>query len=240
MFVAPQRCNAEDTRADKARLKPFFAELALVGGKSERRREELRALSELGAGGFKRLHLAWEAMSDADAANDYYMPPSIKGKTARQASAAAASRRDNESAYGVYSGGWQAERRGAWTSTAQKTNSSFEAELVEAISQQYGWRPGDPPGPGSSEIAGSWRGQSVLHRNIETAFGIIMDRVDAHPNLQRAAPSEAASHVTSRLRLAARAPAAIMRIGGKVPYEMEHRLAMFCDRAAGGLGAWDS
>lgn len=154
---------------------------------------------------------------------------------------------------GADSGGWPQERRGAWTERSGKARV-FAAELVEAIAQLFGWH---GQAHEYAELASRIRrGWSDKERETLAALQLAVEcelacaaSASSHPDA--AARQSAASTTTQRepdasdsiaapLEFAVRAPASLLKMDtGPAAFELEQRLALFLDRAAGGPGAWD-
>lgn len=150
-------------------------------------------------------------------------------------------------------GGWPRERRGAWTERSDRDVApSFEMELREAITSLYGWH---APGiePAAQFVT---RVDALPLKERKTFFNVAFIPDGAGEMVQKmkfglkefdrkhlkfAAEElrqEGFNVADEDLQYGVRAPESLIHLGGKVPFEVEERLALFEDRARGGKGAW--
>ncbi|UZJ51502.1 hypothetical protein CBS101457_000822 [Exobasidium rhododendri] len=159
-------------------------------------------------------------------------------------------------------GGWPRERRGAWTERSDRDLApSFAVELRDAINSLYGWDAPDveaaakfctrkrmmPPEEQhnirnmafSPDRAGDYvekikDGMREDDKGMLRVFqGILQKRYRDELGLNANEPIQVPD-----LQFGTRAPRSLIHLGGKVPYDMEDRLALFEDRARGGKGSW--
>jgi hypothetical protein len=177
-------------------------------------------------GGLKVLKLCWD------------VPPASTASAPRVA--------------GTDSGGWPQERRGAWTERSGKARV-FAAELVEAIAQLFGWHgQAHEYAELASRIRRGWSDKeretlAALQLAVEcelacaASANVLPDaaaRQSGASGTQR--QPDASDNIAAPLEFAVRSPASLLKMDtGPAAFELEQRLALFLDRAAGGPGAWD-
>lgn len=159
-------------------------------------------------------------------------------------------------------GGWPREVKGAWTERSDRDLApNFAVELRDAINALYGW---DAPGieaaakfcarkamvskksrhllenfAFSPDFAGELveKIKNGLKENDKVLLRNAKNFLNSELKLDHGITSSDLD-IISKLQFGTRAPRSLIHLGGKVPYEMEDRMALFEDRARGGKGAW--
>lgn len=185
------------------RLRVFFQ--ALDAGPEDRARLA-EAWDALGLDGLQRLELCWR--SDTGVNSTAPTPAHV------------------QATHSMYTGGWPQERRGAWTDRAS-AQETFRQELVDSISELYGWHdvaPGMPDGTFVPRLQQGFhnRDHTMLER-LEVYFGTLAPPTDTAADT---APSLA------KLQFRARRPATFLDVGQQAAALLvTERLALFWQRA---------
>lgn len=194
---------------------------------------DAKTLRAWGAGGFERLHLAWDTSGDSVGAVQRSRYSQDK---------------DN--------GGWPLERKNVWTERSDRELApTFQAEVAEALRQNFGWsRPSAEFENGVGLDAGAddeflRRAARMLGAELsaskriegngdgsESGSGVADGEAERErqPTEQYTPPQQQ----LPTLQFCPRAPAAFVRLGGPSAGTRSQRLAFFEDRVAGGLGCW--